>query len=80
MYRQTIIKGAIILTIANIITRIIGFFYRIYMAKTIGAEGMGLYQLITPIYLLVWSVSASGLSTTMSKLTAQEKQEVIWEM
>lgn len=73
MYRQTIIKGAIILTIANIITRIIGFFYRIYMAKTIGAEGMGLYQLITPLYLLVWSVSSSGLSTTMSKLTAQEK-------
>lgn len=73
MYRQTIIKGAIILTIANIITRMIGFFYRIYMAKTIGAEGMGLYQLITPLYLLVWSVSSSGLSTTMSKLTAQEK-------
>lgn len=73
MYRQTIIKGAIILTIANVITRIIGFFYRIYMAKTIGAEGMGLYQLITPLYLLVWSVSSSGLSTTMSKLTAQEK-------
>lgn len=73
MYRQTIIKGALILTIANIITRIIGFFYRIYMAKTIGAEGMGLYQLITPIYLLVWSVTSSGLSTTMSKLTAQEK-------
>lgn len=73
MYRQTIIKGAIILTVANIVTRIIGFFYRIFMAKTIGAEGMGLYQLITPIYLLVWSVSASGLSTTMSKLTAQEK-------
>lgn len=73
MYRQTIIKGAIILTIANVITRVIGFFYRIYMAKTIGAEGMGLYQLITPLYLLVWSVSSSGLSTTMSKLTAQEK-------
>lgn len=73
MYRQTIIKGAIILTIANVITRVIGFFYRIYMAKTIGAEGMGLYQLITPLYMLVWSVSSSGLSTTMSKLTAQEK-------
>ncbi len=73
MYRQTIIKGAIILTIANVITRMIGFFYRIYMAKTIGAEGMGLYQLITPLYLLVWSVSSSGLSTSMSKLTAQEK-------
>lgn len=73
MYRQTIIKGAVILTAANIITRLIGFFYRIYMAKTIGAEGMGLFQLITPLYMLVWSVSSSGLSTTMSKLTAQEK-------
>ncbi len=73
MYRQTIIKGAMILTAANIITRLIGFFYRIYMAKTIGAEGMGLFQLITPLYMLVWSVSSSGLSTTMSKLTAQEK-------
>ena len=73
MSRRTIIKGALILTVANIITRVIGFFYRIYMAKEIGAEGMGLYQLITPLYMLVWSLSSSGLSTTMSKLTAQEK-------
>lgn len=43
------------------------------MSKTIGAEGMGLYQIITPLYLLIWAISSSGLSTTMSKLTAQEK-------
>lgn len=73
MSRRTIIKGALILTIAGIITRVLGFFYRIYMAKTIGAEGMGLYQLITPLYMLVWSLSSSGFSTAMSKLTAQEK-------
>lgn len=73
MHRQTIIKGALILTLANILTRIAGFFYRIYMVKAIGAEGMGLYQLITPLYLLVWSASASGISTAISKLVAQEK-------
>lgn len=73
MHSKTIIKSALILTGANVVTRLLGFFYRIYMSKTIGAEGMGLYQIITPLYLLIWAISSSGLSTTMSKLTAQEK-------
>lgn len=72
MSKNTIIKGAIILTFANIITRVLGFIYRIYMSNLIGAEGMGLYQLIMPIYMLVWSISSSGLSTTISKLVAEE--------
>ncbi|MCD8089781.1 MAG: polysaccharide biosynthesis protein [Clostridiales bacterium] len=73
MEKGKIIKGAFILTGANIITRLIGFFYRVYMAELIGAEGMGLYQLIVPVYMLVWSISSSGFSTVISKLTASEK-------
>ncbi len=72
MQRKSIVTGALILTSANIITRILGFIYRIYMSNTIGAEGMGLYQLIMPIYGLAWSISSSGFSTTISKLTSQE--------
>ncbi len=72
MKPKSIIKGAFILTLAGIITKIIGFFYRIYMSNVLGSEGMGLYQLIVPIYMLVWSISSSGISTTISKLTAQE--------
>ncbi len=72
MKSQSIIKGALILTTANIITRVLGFVYRVYMSNVIGAEGMGLYQLIVPIYMLVWSISSSGFTTTISKLTAQE--------
>ncbi len=67
-----IVYGALILTLANIITKLIGFVYRIYMSNVIGAEGMGLYQLIVPIYMLCWSISSSGFSTAVSKLTAQE--------
>lgn len=73
--KNTIIKGAIILTMANIITRILGFVYRVYMSNIIGAEGMGLYQLIMPIYMLVWSLSSSGFSTTISKLIAEENSK-----
>lgn len=72
MKTKSIAKGALILTLAGILTRILGFVYRVYMSNTIGAEGMGLYQLIVPIYMLVWSISSSGISTTISKLTAQE--------
>lgn len=72
MRKKSLITGAIILTVANLTTRFIGFFYRIYMSNTIGAEGMGLYQLIMPIYMLAWSISSSGFTTTISKLTAQE--------
>ncbi len=72
MKRNSLVTGALILTIASIISRILGFIYRIYMSNAIGSEGMGLYQLIIPIYTLAWSISASGFSTTVSKLVAQE--------
>lgn len=72
MAKKSIVMGAAILMFANIITRILGFAYRIYMSNLIGAEGMGLYQLIMPIYMLCWSISSSGFTTTVSKLAAQE--------
>ncbi len=75
MSKNLIIKGALILTLANIITRILGFIYRIYMSNLIGAEGMGLYQLIMPVYMLAWSISSSGFSTTISKLVSEENSK-----
>ena len=71
--KKTLIAGALTLTAANIITRLIGFSYRIFMAGAIGAEGMGLYQLIMPIYSLAWAISCSGITTTLSRLVAAEQ-------
>lgn len=73
MSKKALIMGTLILTIANFITKFMGFFYRVYMANAIGTEGIGLYQLIMPIYMLTWSITSSGFTTTISKLTAQEK-------
>ena len=73
MQKKGIFYGAAVLTLANIITRLLGFVYRIYMSNLIGAEGMGLYQLIMPVYMLVWSISSSGISTTTSRLISAEK-------
>jgi len=70
---KRLIKGAVILTIAGVITRLLGFFYRIYMTNLFGSECIGLYQLIMPIYTLAWSISCAGFTTTISKLVAQER-------
>lgn len=72
MSRRSIITGTLILTAANLITKCMGFFYRIFMSNAIGAEGMGLYQLVLPIYSLSWSITSAGFTTTISRLTAQE--------
>ncbi len=64
--KHTIISGAFILTGAGFLGRIIGFFYRIFLSRAIGAEGMGIYQLIFPLYALAFSLAASGIQTSIS--------------
>jgi stage V sporulation protein B len=68
--QHTIIKGTLYLTIAGFISRIIGFFYRIFLSHTIGAEGMGIYQLIFPVYILCFSLTVSGIHTGISRFTS----------
>lgn len=48
-----------------------GFFYRIFLSRTIGASGLGLYELIFPIFTLGLALCASGIQTAISKFVAQ---------
>ncbi|WP_273323914.1 stage V sporulation protein B [Vallitalea guaymasensis] len=73
MKRSSVIKGTIILTVAALITRVLGFANRIYLSNLIGAEGMGLYQLVFPIYMICYTICCSGIFTAVSKLVAEEK-------
>ena len=65
-----LLKGTLLLTGAGFITKIIGFIYRIFLSQTIGAEGMGIYQLIFPIHTLCFALSAGGIQTAISRFTA----------
>ena len=71
MGKRALITGTIALTITGFITRILGFFFRIYMSNIMGAEGLGLYQLIFPIYMLIWAASSAGISLAISKKVAE---------
>lgn len=69
---SSIVKGTLILTIAGFITRIIGFFYRIFLSNTMGAELLGIYQLVFPIYAICFTIFAAGIQTSISRLVAAE--------
>ena len=68
--RLIFLKGTLLLTGAGFVTKIIGFIYRIFLSQTIGAEGMGVYQLIFPIHTLCFALSVGGIQTAVSRFTA----------
>jgi stage V sporulation protein B len=70
-HKGTLIKGTFILTATGLITRLMGFFYRIFLSHTFGEEGVGLYQLVFPIYALCFSVTSAGIQIALSRLTAR---------
>ncbi|MBR6770491.1 MAG: polysaccharide biosynthesis protein [Lachnospiraceae bacterium] len=70
--KNPLILGTMILTITGFISRFIGFFYRIFLSRIFGAEGMGLYQLTSPVLALTFSVTVSGMQTAISKFVASE--------
>lgn len=68
---RTILKGTLILTATGLTTRVIGFFYRIFLSHTIGESGVGLYQLIFPVYALGFSITCAGIETALSRCIAK---------
>lgn len=70
--KNPLITGTIILTLTGLISRVIGFFYRIFLSRQFGEEGMGIYQLISPILALSFSVTVAGIQTAVSKFVASE--------
>ena len=72
MQKRIFIKNAAIMTITSLLLRTIGIFFRIYVSNRVGAEGMGLYQLIVSVYVLASSFAASGLTTAVTRLCAEE--------
>ncbi len=66
------IKGAFIIALGGFIAKILGAFYRIPLTNLIGGHGLGLYQLVYPVYCLLLTVSATGIPSSISKLTAEK--------
>lgn len=71
MSKQTFLQGTLILIVAGLITKVLGFINRIVVANLIGAEGVGLYMMAVPTFVLTITLVQMGLPVAISKLIAE---------
>ncbi|SEM32048.1 stage V sporulation protein B [Mesobacillus persicus] len=65
------LKGTMILLVAGLVTRVLGFINRIVLARFIGEEGVGLYMMAFPTFILVVTITQLGLPVAISKHVAE---------
>lgn len=75
MPNDNFLKNSFLLIASNITTGILGFIFSIYLSKVLGAEGMGLYNLVMPIYNLFICLMTAGIVASISKITAVYNQK-----
>lgn len=75
MKKNALIKGTFILTLASFLSRFIGFFYRIFLSRMFGEEGMGIYELMNPVLTLTFALCTSGIQSAISKFVASEPEQ-----
>ena len=73
--KQSFLKGAMVLSIAGAISKIMGAIYRIPLARLIGGEGMGLYQMAYPIYTTILSLATAGVPVAISVLVSRKETQ-----
>ena len=72
--KQGFIKGALTISAGGLISKILGAVYRIPLVAYLGGEGMGIYQLVYPLYCILLTVSASGIPTGIARLISSGGQ------
>ncbi|MGN0550618.1 MAG: oligosaccharide flippase family protein [Acutalibacteraceae bacterium] len=71
MRKKRFILNAAVLTGTSLAARTMGIFFRVYMSSIIGAQGIGLYQLISSVYMLAATFSTSGISLVVTRLVTE---------
>jgi len=72
MTKQSFIKGAMILVTASFYNRLLGFVYKIMVVRLVGSEGIGIYEMVFPFYVLILVITSAGVPLAISKLVAEE--------
>ncbi|AOY76634.1 stage V sporulation protein B [Clostridium formicaceticum] len=73
MKKSSFIFGTILLALVNVVVRSLGFIYKIFLSRLIGATAIGLYQMVFPFLMVIITIPTAGIPIAVSKLVAKEK-------
>lgn len=68
-----IVGGAGVLAIGSVLAKMLGALYRIPLTNILGAEGMGMYQLVFSVYALFMVLAVAGIPTALSRIVAEKR-------
>ena len=68
---KSFVKGAMILALAGMFTKLLGAVYRIPLYNLIGDVGVGYFQMAYPIYAALLAISTAGIPVAISKMVAE---------
>ena len=60
-----------LLTAVGLVMRSVGMLFAAYLSRTVGAEGMGVYAIVTTVYSFAMTVASSGISLSVTRLVAE---------
>lgn len=75
---QAFLRGAFHLAASSALSRLMGAMVRIPLARVMGDEGIGLYQMAYPIYAVMLALSTTGINIAVSKLVAEKVAQGRW--
>ena len=70
---HNIYKTTALVTVFTAFEHLLGFLYRIILSRTLGAEGLGVYQAAFTVYAVFLTISASGLPVTLSRTLSKHR-------
>ena len=70
---KKIIKAMLTLTVFSVLTRFLGFLYKIYLSRIMSTYELGVYSLTLSVYMVLITIVASSIPLTISKITANNR-------
>lgn len=70
--KKSFIKGAGVLALFGVIAKLIGGLYRIPLTNILGAEGMGFYQLVFPVYALLLALTSTAIPGMLARQISRD--------
>lgn len=71
--KKRMFSGAAVLLVGSVVAKMLGALYRIPLTNILGAEGMGMYQLVFPVYALFMVLATAGIPTSLSRTVAEKR-------
>ena len=68
-------KAVAVVTVFSVCEKFLGFLYRIYLSRAIGAEGVGTYQVALSVFAFLLTLICSGTPITLSRLMTKYRSE-----